>query len=103
MFMMAAILTGSWFCVCRSESDLSPLFATQPLTVPRFRGQRSFRVVQISNQIAGKELPQPLKPFPSVDFFLSIQVPAMPIFSWLPKIGIRGGVIYGVVIQETMV
>lgn len=77
---------------CHSRADCSPL-----------RGQRLFRVVQISNQIAGNELPQPLKPFPSVDFFLRIQVPAMPIFSWLPKIGIRGVVIYGVVIQETMV
>ena len=85
MFMMAAILTGSWFCVCRSESDLSPLFATQPLTVPRFRGQRSFRVVQISNQIAGNEAPAASETVSFSRFFQHPQVPAMPIFSGCQK------------------
>lgn len=74
MFMMAAILTGCWFCVCRSESIVRPpLFATQKLTVLRFRGQRSFRVVQISNQIAGNEAPTASETVSFVDFFLSIQ------------------------------
>ena len=79
MFMMAAILTGSWFCVCRSESDLSPLFATQPLTVPRFRGQRSFRVVQISNQIAGNEAPAASETV-SFDFFSIHRFPRCQFF-----------------------